>query len=184
MKTTVSTWCRTCLAALFVAFMVLPLVACESKAGKNTTTEQASATPPPASNGKPIILTDETFRELVHDYKTNTSTFEYKGSLPAIIDFYADWCGPCRRLSPKLAQIAEEYKGRIVVYKVDVDKYQEVATIFGVQSIPMVLFVPVEGVPYKAMGDLPIEYIKEMIQKIEHPEEEQEKPADSLQTSN
>ena len=87
----------------------------------------------------------------------------YKGDKPAVIDFYATWCGPCKRLSPILEELASEYNGQINFYKIDVDKEQELAAVFGIQSIPMVLLIPKEGKPYVVQGLRPKAELKQAI---------------------
>ena len=94
------------------------------------------------------------------------SKFVFKGSRPAILDFYADWCGPCRKLSPKLEAIAKKYAGKIDVYKIDIDKEAGLADIFGVKSIPMCLFIPMQGTPIQTVGDLTPDQIEETIKQI------------------
>lgn len=88
-------------------------------------------------------LTYKEFLSKVWDFEKDPSTFVYKGKLPAIIDFYADWCGPCRRVAPIMEKMAEEYDGKLLVYKVNVDQERQLASTFQVKSIPMVLFIPV-----------------------------------------
>ncbi|PVZ12794.1 thioredoxin family protein [Porphyromonas loveana] len=130
---------------------------------------QEQATPSQANegeDGKIIHITAEYMREHIYDYTANPQEWVYKGDKPAIIDFYADWCGPCRSLSPKLEQVAKKYAGKLTVYKVNVDNEKELASLFGVRSIPMVLFVPVKGIPTQTMGNLPMESIEETIAKI------------------
>ena len=99
-------------------------------------------------------LTKETFREKIFDFEKHKD-WKFEGELPAIIDFYADWCGPCRAVAPVLEELSREYDGKINVYKVDTDKEQELAAMFGIRSIPSILFVPKEGQPQMAMGALP-----------------------------
>jgi thioredoxin len=101
-----------------------------------------------------VHLTTQDFKEKVFNYETNQE-WKYEGTLPAIIDFYADWCGPCKMVAPVLEELADEYKGKIMVYKVDTENEQELAAVFGIQSIPTLLFVPREGQPQAAMGALP-----------------------------
>ena len=98
-----------------------------------------------------ITLTKEEFKQKVMNYEINKE-WKFEGDLPCIVDFYADWCGPCRIASPILEEIAQEYKGRINVYKVDIQKDQELATVFGVQGIPAFLYCPKEGGPRMSSG--------------------------------
>jgi thioredoxin 1 len=99
-------------------------------------------------------LTKETFKEKVFDYESRTE-WDYQGELPAIIDFYADWCGPCKMVAPVLEEISTEYEGKMHVYKIDTDREQELAGAFGIQSIPSLLFIPKDGQPQMAQGALP-----------------------------
>lgn len=102
--------------------------------------------------GKPVYLTKETFLEKVMNYEKNTTEWVYEGELPAIIDFYADWCGPCRKAAPVLEELAKEYEGKVHIYKVDTEKERELAAVFGIQSIPAFLWVPAEGRPTMSNG--------------------------------
>lgn len=115
-------------------------------------------------------LTKETFRSKIFDYENNTE-WKYKGDLPAIIDFYADWCAPCRMVAPILEQLAKEYAGKINIYKVDTDKEQELAMVFGIRSIPSILFIPKNGKPQMAMGAMPREAFIEAINTVLMPVE-------------
>ncbi len=99
-------------------------------------------------------LTVETFKEKVFDY-TAEKEWNYKGDIPGIIDFYADWCGPCKMVAPIIEQLSEEYAGKLNVWKVNTEEQQELAGAFGIQSIPSILFIPVEGQPQMAAGALP-----------------------------
>lgn len=99
-------------------------------------------------------LTVDTFKSKVFNY-TENKEWKFEGELPCIIDFYADWCGPCKMVAPILEELATEYDGKMNVYKVDTEDQQELAQIFGIQSIPSLLFVPKEGQPQMAMGALP-----------------------------
>ncbi len=96
-------------------------------------------------------LDKQAFIEKVFDYEKEKE-WKYRGTLPAIIDFYADWCGPCKMVTPVLEKISVDYDGRLAVYKVDTDKEQELAGAFGIQSIPSLLFIPVSGPPQMARG--------------------------------
>lgn len=99
-------------------------------------------------------LTKETFIEKIFDYEKETE-WKYKGERPAIIDFYADWCGPCKTVAPVIEQLSEEYKGLVDVYKVDTENQQELSAVFGIRSIPSLLFIPLDAQPQMAAGALP-----------------------------
>jgi len=100
----------------------------------------------------PVHITRADFLEKIMDYEKNTTEWNYKGSLPCLIDFYADWCAPCRQTAPILDELAREYSGKIVIYKVDVQKERELASVFGIQSIPAFLFCPATGNPTMSSG--------------------------------
>jgi thioredoxin 1 len=101
-------------------------------------------------------LTKETFLNKVFNYEKNKE-WKFEGQKPCIIDFYADWCGPCKMVAPVLEDLAKDYNGKIDVFKVDTEAEQELASAFGIRSIPSFLFVPAEGQPQMAMGALPKE---------------------------
>lgn len=104
------------------------------------------------ASGKPVYLTKQTFLEKVMNYEKNPTEWVYEGDLPAIIDFYADWCGPCRMAAPVLDELAKEYEGRIHIYKIDTEKERELSSVFGIQSIPAFLYVPKVGKPTMSSG--------------------------------
>lgn len=108
------------------------------------------------------LLTAENFKKSVLDYTTQTE-WNYLGTLPAIIDFYADWCGPCKMVAPILEELAKEYNGKLIIYKVDTEKEQELAAVFGIQSIPTFLFIPREGKPMMQPGALSKSMFKKVI---------------------
>ena len=110
-------------------------------------------------------LTYSEFLKKVWDFERNPTTFEYKGKLPAVIDFYADWCGPCRRVAPIMEQMAEDYEGKLLVYKVNVSEEKDLASVFQVRSIPMVLFIPVKGNPMIQVGALPEAEYRETVEE-------------------
>lgn len=118
------------------------------------------------SEGEVIVLNKADFLTKVFDYEKNPSKWTYEGDKPCIIDFYADWCGPCRRVAPVLKELAKRYKDDIVIYKINVDKERELAGTFGVSSIPMILFVPMKGEPQVSMGALPEESFVKMIEEV------------------
>jgi len=99
-------------------------------------------------------LTSETFKEKVFDFSSGEE-WKYKGERPAIIDFYADWCGPCKMVAPIIEELSEEYKDRVDVWKVDTDAEVELASAFNIQSIPSIMFIPMNGKPHMSAGALP-----------------------------
>ena len=111
-------------------------------------------------------LTKADFLSLVFNYEKNPDKWVYEGKLPCIVDFYADWCGPCRMVAPILKELAGEYKGKIVVYKINVDKEKELASVFGVQSIPTFLFIPQSDKPTMGQGAMDKESFKKAIDTI------------------
>lgn len=111
-------------------------------------------------------LTKATFLEKVVDYEKNPQTWEYLGDKPCIIDFYADWCGPCKMVAPIMEELSEEYKDEIHIYKVDTEAEQELAAVFGIRSIPTIIFCPMNEAPQKVAGALPKESFKEAIEEV------------------
>lgn len=109
-----------------------------------------------------IHLTAEDFKNKVFNYETEQE-WKYRGNLPAIIDFYADWCGPCKAIAPALEELSEEYQDHLLIYKIDTDKEQELSSLFGIQSIPTLLFIPVEGAPMMQKGAVPKNALKQVI---------------------
>ena len=108
-------------------------------------------------------LTYSEFLRKVWDFEKDPTTFKYKGKLPAVVDFYADWCGPCRRVAPIMEKLAEEYDGQMLVYKVNVDQEKDLAAVFQVKSIPTVLFIPMEGQPMMQVGAMTEEGYRKVI---------------------
>ena len=117
------------------------------------------------------LLTKETFLKKVFNYEENKE-WKFEGERPAVIDFYADWCGPCKMVAPILEELAKEYDGKVDIFKVDTEAEQELASVFGIQSIPSILFIPSEGQPQMAMGALPKDTFKQAfadVFKVESP---------------
>jgi thioredoxin 1 len=120
-------------------------------------------------------LDKKTFTEKVFDYEKKKE-WEYQGTMPAIVDFYADWCGPCKMVTPILEKLSEEYAGKILVYKVDTDKEQELAGAFGIMSIPSLLFIPQKGEPQMARGAMTREAFEKAIAEILGVKKDEQKP--------
>ena len=111
------------------------------------------------------LLTKETFLEKVFNYEKNKE-WAFKGKVPAIIDFYADWCGPCKMIAPILEELSEEYGDKINIYKVDTEAEQELAAAFAIRSIPSMLFIPMDEQPQMSNGALPKQNLKELIKEV------------------
>ncbi|MFH1049745.1 MAG: thioredoxin [bacterium] len=117
------------------------------------------------------FLTKETFLQKVFDFENNQE-WKFAGDKPCVIDFYADWCGPCKMVAPIMDELSKEYHGKVDIYKIDTEEQQELAAAFGIRSIPSVLFVPLNDKPQMAVGALPKEgYIKAIneVLGVEHP---------------
>ena len=110
-------------------------------------------------------LNAKTFKEKVFDFETQKD-WKYRGDLPAVVDFYADWCGPCKMLSPVLEELSREYQGKIQIYKVNTEASPELASLFGVRGIPSLLFIPKDGQPTMASGFVPKADLKRAFKDI------------------
>ena len=113
-----------------------------------------------------VYITKADFLKKVYDFEKNPDEWKYLGSQPAIVDFYADWCGPCRQLSPVLDELAKEYSGKLTIYKVNVDNERGLATFFGIRSIPTLLFIPMKGKPQRSLGALSKTELKGIIKDV------------------
>ena len=111
-----------------------------------------------------IQMTTQDFKEKVFNYETEQD-WKYQGTLPAIIDFYADWCGPCKMVAPILEEFSNEYEGRLIIYKVNTDEEQELSSLFGIQSIPTFLFIGADGEPMMQPGALPRHVFRQVIEE-------------------
>ena len=118
------------------------------------------------AEGEVIVLNKADFLTKVFNYEKNPEEWVYEGENPCIIDFYADWCGPCKQIAPIMQELAAEYKDKIIFYKVDIDREKELATVFGISSIPLVFFVPAEGQPQAMLGARPKDAYVEQIKLI------------------
>jgi thioredoxin 1 len=111
-----------------------------------------------------VQMTTKDFKEKIFNYETEQD-WKYLGELPAIIDFYADWCGPCKMVAPILEELSNEYEGKLVIYKVNTDKEQELSAVFGIQSIPTILFIGADGEPRMQPGAFPKKVFKKVIEE-------------------
>ena len=150
---------------LVAILSVLMLASCGNSNKDKQKKEQAQEVTVIEENTLVKTLDYKTFVKKVWDIETSPNNFIYKGKLPCIIDFYADWCGPCKRVAPIMESIAEEYEGKLIVYKVNVDKEQKLPLIFKVKNIPTVFFLPTEGQPLSQVGALSKEEYINIINK-------------------
>ena len=143
---------------LFLISVVLLLVSC-SMSAKSDKNETGGV----AAQGEVVVLNKADFLTKVYNYEKNQSEWVYEGTKPYIVDLYADWFGPCKKVSPILKELAGEYKNDIIIYKINVDNEKELAAAFGIQSIPTLLFIPAKGKPQIAQGALSKEQFVEQI---------------------
>ncbi len=144
----------------FLLIIIFPLIFNECKAEN-----PASPLKTNMVSNTVVQLTNETFKKMVFNYD-KSSEWKFEGNKPAIIDFYADWCPPCRQLSPLVEEIAKEYAGKIDVYKVDTDKETTLAQALGITNLPTLLFIPAKGKPQITMGALPKDSLIKAINEI------------------
>jgi thioredoxin len=111
-----------------------------------------------------VSMNTEDFKSKVFNYESGQE-WKYSGTMPAIIDFYADWCGPCKAIAPVLEELSDEYDGKLTIYKIDTDKEAELSALFGIQSIPTILFIPVDGPPMMQKGALPKNILQQVIEE-------------------
>lgn len=126
--------------------------------------EETAATEKPTT--RVVHITKADFLKKVYDFEKNPDEWKYLGSQPAIVDFYADWCGPCRQLSPVLDELAKEYSGKLTIYKVNVDNERGLASFFGIRSIPTLLFIPMKEKPQRSLGALSKTELKGIIKDV------------------
>jgi len=158
-------------------FSLLFLGACSGNSDKNSTdstkpeTENNIGTPdskaalPTNGNGKVEYLNTQNFVDYIYDFR-NEKEWKFKSTTPCVIDFYADWCKPCKMIAPYMKELAAEYKGKIQFYKVNTDQEQELAEAFGIQSIPTIMMCPLKGKPVMSQGAMPKSEYQIMIQEV------------------
>ena len=127
------------------------------------TTSQTNAANQKKSQTKTITVTKADFVKNIFNYEANRDEWNYLGDKPAIVDFWADWCAPCKMLAPILEELAAEYEGQIYIYKVNTEKEKALASAFGIRAIPSLLFIPLNSEPKMAQGALPKDTLKELI---------------------
>ncbi len=149
---------RTLLVAIIGLFGITACARSQNNATQQKTTNNNTM--------KTIHITKADFLAKVANYETSPAEWKYLGDKPALIDFYASWCGPCKMVAPILEELATEYGDSICIYKVDTEAEQELAAAFGIRSIPSLLFVPMHGQPQMAQGAMPKADLKNLIDKI------------------
>ncbi|MGN0202111.1 MAG: thioredoxin family protein [Candidatus Cryptobacteroides sp.] len=157
---------------LFVAILSLLLPLAGASAGKGSAQDNSKS----AREEKKVYvkeLTAEGFKTSIMDYEDNPSVWKFKGKRPAIIDFYAVWCGPCKATAPVFEELARKYDGKVDFYKVDVDNEKTLAALFGIRSIPALLFIPLEGKPQMHLGAVGRNELDNAIINVLLPEEEE-----------
>jgi thioredoxin len=146
-------------------YILISLIACSNTHGdKNPANESVPVED--KNDGQVIKLTSESFKKLVWNYEKYPKDWKYNGDLPCLVDFYADWCRPCRMVAPIMEELAKEYKGKIRIYKVNTDEQRELSGIFNIRSIPTMLFVPKSGQPQMSSGALSKEDYVKVINRI------------------
>lgn len=155
-----------------VLVLLIGMVSCNNtdNSGAESTATASAGDQSVPGDLKPQHLTAEEFREKVWDYQANPEEWVYNGEIPCVVDFYADWCKPCKMVAPIMDDLADYYEGRVLIYKVNTDEQRELATVFQVRSIPSILFAPGEGQPTMQAGAMSkeqyIDIIDEFVLKI------------------
>ncbi len=145
------------ISSIVILTLTIGFLSCTNLQGNqgNTEVKTTNSNEHVDENGAPEYLTYETFLEKVWNFEENPEEWVYKGEIPCVIDFYADWCKPCRMVAPIMDDLAKDYDGKVKIYKIDVDKEKRLAQVFQVRSIPAVLFSPKQGKPMMQAGALP-----------------------------
>ena len=142
--------------------IVLASTACAGNSGEN----KKSNEPKEENKMEVVSLNKADFLKKVYNYEANPKEWKFEGSRPAIVDFYATWCGPCKALHPVLEELSKEYSGKVDIYQIDVDKEKELAAAFGIRSIPTLLMIPMKEEPRISQGALPKDQLKKAIDEF------------------
>jgi len=161
------------LSSIFVFVFAISLFSCTNTQGNQENNATAKIQKNTDGDGneqvnnetKPEYLTYETFKEKVWDFEASPEEWNFKGEEPCVIDFYADWCKPCKMVAPIMDEMAQKYDGKVKIYKINTDKEKQLASVFRIRSIPAVLFIPKEGQPMMQTGALPRDSYVEIIEK-------------------
>lgn len=153
---------------IFIILSVFLLAACsgQNKSKNKNVPEDNLQTLNSEPDNTPIHLNKQQFLDKVVNYEKNPNEWIYRGDKPAIVDFYATWCGPCKAISPILEELAQEYKDQIYIYKIDTDQEQELSAAFGIRSIPSLLFIPMTGNPQMTQGAMEKSELKKIINEF------------------
>lgn len=150
--------------SLFSAFaIVLATTACAGNSGENKKSNESTKED---SKMEVVSLNKADFLKKVYNYEANPKGWKFEGNRPAIVDFYATWCGPCKALHPVLEELSKEYSGKVDIYQIDVDKEKDLAAAFGIRSIPTLLLIPMKEDPQIAQGALPKDQLKKAIDEF------------------
>jgi thioredoxin len=146
----------------FLLIVGVSFSACTQSGTGNNTPASTEA----SNEGKVIQMDKAMFLEKVFNYEASPDKWIYRGDKPCIIDFYADWCGPCKKVAPIMSALAEQYKDQVVIYKVNTDREKELAGVFNIRSIPSILYCPIEGQPTMTMGAQPKSEFEKMLKEL------------------
>lgn len=156
-----------------IVIIVLGIIAVASCGSNNKKTEEKSTNQTESaqkndenSQKKPIHINRAEFLEKVYNFEKNPAKWVYNGDKPAIIDFYADWCSPCKRVAPILDELAVKYGDKLIIYKIDTDAEQQLAQEFGISAIPTMMFIPMSGQPQMSQGALSREQLEDAIKSV------------------